>query len=62
MKAQAHEKLASKLAGARRQAEELRAAAERVQTEAAAKAARKADLMKAHGKVTNLLFLSLLCT
>ena len=62
MKAQAHEKLANKLAAAKRQVEELRLAAETRRTQAVARAARKAELLKTRGKITNIFFLSFLCT
>jgi len=62
MKAQAHEKLDHKLAATQRQAEELRLAAETRRAEAAKKTARKAEILKTSGKITNLLFLSYLCT
>lgn len=62
MKSQAHEKLAHKLATARRQAEELRLAAETRRADAAARATRKAEILKTNGKITNFLFLSYLCT
>lgn len=62
MKAQAHEKLDQKLATMQRQAEELRSAAESRRAEAAKKVARKAEILKANGRITNLLFLSYLCT
>lgn len=61
MKTQAHEKLANKLAAARRQAEACRLAAEAKRAVAAAKAARKAQLMKSYGKFANLLFFPFLC-